>query len=105
MTPMVWMIVDGKSTPEDLGFIPSFLDPDDPRSAREQLDANYQHGGGWDPRPKFTLNKDGSLSYPGDPDMYPIALTTLHDVTVIVYPYSWVVLMQKDRSFEIARLD
>ena len=34
---------------EQLGMLPYFIDPNDPRPAREQLDANYQHGGGWVP--------------------------------------------------------
>ena len=28
-----------------VGLIPSFLDTEDTRPAREQIDANYQHGG------------------------------------------------------------
>ena len=39
---------------EALGFIPTFLHVDDPRPAAEQIDAAYQHGGGWKPNPEAT---------------------------------------------------
>ena len=58
-----------------IGPLPSFLDPADPRPAREQFDANYQHGGGWRPIKGFTCDwkKDGTIHYPGDPPLKPIA--------------------------------
>src|SRR4051812_10802523 len=91
--------------PADLGFIPLFLDPDDPRSAKEQLHANYQHGGGWHSMPGFSIGDDMLLCYPGDPPMHPIAVTKIHDEQVLVYQHSWVVIMKPDHSFEVCRMD
>jgi hypothetical protein len=93
-------------TPDDLGFIPSFVSTDDPRSAKEQLDSNYQHGGGWHSMPGFMLDLDGLLlTYPGDPPLHPRALAKIRDETVIIYPHDWVVILQQDESFDVCRMD
>jgi hypothetical protein len=47
--------------PEELGLLPDFIDQNDPRSAREQFDANYGHGGGWHPIDGFIHRKGVSL--------------------------------------------
>jgi len=102
---MTWALLDSRMTPEHLGLLPGMLDPADPRPAREQFDANYQHGGGWDPFKGFTLRADNSLSYPGDPPTKPLAMTTLRDELIVFYQYSWVAIIQPDRSFECCRMD
>jgi hypothetical protein len=90
--------------PDEIGIIPSFLDEDDPRPAREQLDANYQHGGGWRSLPNFDL--DGTtLKYPGDPPMQPIAAMQLRNEMVLIYPSAFVMVLQKHGTFEVARMD
>lgn len=89
---------------EMLGFIPMFLNENDPRSAREQLDANYQHGGGWYPMPKWKMDGD-TIQYPGDKPLKPVAMAHLRDEIIYVYPYSWVCVVQKDGSFEVSRMD
>ena len=100
------IMFDSRHSVEDLGLLPMFLDADDPRPAREQLDSNYQHGGGFRPMPGFTLDfLTGSLSYPGDSVMAPIAATVIHGEAVLFYPYAFVMILQHDNSFEIARLD
>lgn len=92
--------------PEDhLGFLPLMFSDDDPRPAREQANDNYQHGGGWHPRPGFTLLPTGALCYPGDPPMFPLAQAMLRDEKIVLYPFSWVVIKQTDGSFEVARMD
>lgn len=91
--------------PYHIGDIPYWLDPDDPASARDQLDRNYGHGGGWDPFQGFTLERDNSISYPGDPSHEPIAQIQFRDELVCIYEYSWVAIIQSDRSFEICRMD
>jgi hypothetical protein len=105
MNVMVWMILDPSYEPDDLGFIPGFLDADDPRPAKEQIDSAYQHGGGWQSRKDFKINEDGSLSYPGDPPLHPIAMAGIRDELVVVYPHSWVVIMQNNDTFDVARID
>ena len=89
-----------------LGYIPQFLSLDDPRCTKEQLNENYGHGGGWRPMEGWTLNPvNHLLKYPGDPAMAPVAIAQLRQEVVIMYPHAWVVILQQDGSFEIARLD
>lgn len=102
---MQWTMLHPKATMDHLGFIPSFLSADDPRPAREQLDANYQHGGGWRPMKGFHLFPNNNLKYPGDPIMKPIAWAQLRDETIVVYDCCVVAIIQPDRSFEAARMD
>jgi hypothetical protein len=89
----------------DLGFLPGFLSEDDPRPAVEQIDAAYQHGGGWQPFHGFRVVDGCCLQYPSDPVLKPLAWTQLRDERVMVYRHHWVMVMQPDRSYEIARVD
>ena len=96
---------------ERAGFIPSFLHPDDPRPAKQQIDEAYAHGGGWRSFPGFHfLSEDRSLTYvdddgDGDPALYPYLEIHLGDELVLVYPYSWVVILQPDGAWDVARID
>jgi hypothetical protein len=89
---------------EDLGLIPSFLCPDDPRPARQQLDDGYRRDGGWRPMQGFS-NTKFILHYPGDTSCSPIAYIPFRDEIVTVYPYDIVAVFQADGSFEAARMD
>src|SRR4051812_24640092 len=102
---MKWFLLTAHAQPEDLGFIPDFLSEADPRSAKEQIHANYQHGGGWRSFPGFVLNKKKFITYPGDPPQHPFAMTALRDETILVYPASWVLILQQDGTYDAARLD
>jgi hypothetical protein len=100
MIPLV--IVGG--TPDDWGIIPSFLDTDDPRSAIEQFDAHYI--GGWNKFDGFTWDADNeTLSYSGDPPMKPISMMLFRKEVIVMFPYEWVMVIQPDHSWEIARMD
>lgn len=92
-------------TPDHVGAIPLWLEDRDPRSAKEQLGYHYQHGGGWQPFEGFKLNKDKSIQYPGDPPHKPLAVMKLRNEVIMVYPHAWVMILQKDGSFEICRMD
>jgi len=81
------------------------LSINDDRPAKEQFNSNYRHGGGWKPLLGFVLGKDNSLVYPGDPPMYPLAQAHLRTETILFYPYSWVAVIQLDRTFEVSRMD
>jgi hypothetical protein len=97
---MIWF----STRPADaLGLIPSFLDEDDPRSAKEQFDANYI--GGWLALPGVEALADGTLCYPGDPPLEVWAITNLRDEVIRVFDCSFVSITQPDGSFEVARLD
>lgn len=99
-----WEMLHPGMTMEHLGFIPHMLNDANPASAREQLNEGYQFGG-WDPFKGFTLNEDNSLSYPGDPPQKPLAQARLRDELILFYRYSWIAVIQPDRSFEVCRLD
>lgn len=100
---MTWTLKHPQATFEMLGFIPSFLDDNDPRPAKEQFNANYV--GGWNPFPGFTMQPDGTLSYPSDPPTRLLAETKLRDEIIRFYEYAWVAIIQPDGSFEISRMD
>ena len=102
---MKWIPKHPKATPEMMGYFPGFLSEDDPRPAREQIDSNYQHGGGWQPFHGFTMLPDGNLSYPGDPPVQLLWETKLRDETIRFYNHAWCSIIQPDGSFEISRVD
>jgi hypothetical protein len=92
-------------TLEDLGLISGMLDVSNPAPARDQFNANYQHGGGWRPSDKFTLGDDDSLGYPGDEPLHPLAEITFRDERVLIYESDFVAVIQPDRSFEVCRMN
>jgi hypothetical protein len=94
-----------RMTIETLGYIPGFLSEDNPRCAREQIDAAYAHGGGWSPHKGFTLDAANRLHGKGDPPLKPLAMAKLRGETIFFYRYSWVAIIQPDRSYEVARID
>lgn len=102
---IVWELLHPHMSEEHLGLLPSMLDDRDPAPAREQFDRAYQHGGGWDPFNGFKLRPDNSLAYPGDPPTRPIAQCRLRDELIVLYEHEWVAIIQKDRSFEVCRMD
>jgi hypothetical protein len=90
----------------DVGELPEWLDERDPRPAREQFDAAYQHGGGWSPFKGHTFNTETqTLDYPGDPPMRPLAAMRLRDELIVVFECDWVMIRQKDGSYEVCRMD
>jgi hypothetical protein len=100
------MVILG-GTADDWGFIPSFLNEDDPRSVRDQFHAHYM--GGWNAFQGFRLNKSNMvLTYPGDPPMKPIGVMFFKGETVMLYPYSWVMILranEDDPQWEVARMN
>jgi len=92
--------------PAMLGCLPGFLSESDPRPAAEQLNENYGHGGGWHPLSGWRFDPvDLSIRYPGDPPYVPIAVANLRQEKILVYPGAWVLIVQPDGSFEVARMD
>lgn len=94
---------------EVAGLLPMMFNEYDERSAREQADANYQHGGGWrkfdgfifyDKEPGYAF-----ISYQGDPDTLELSRAQLRDETIILFEHSWVAIVQPDGQYEIARMD
>lgn len=102
----------------NLGYLPFFLDNENPRSAVEQLHANYTHGGGWNdfhgfelirtgqPQPDYPWHGSYTLRYPDDPPYEELARTHLHDSECIVlFSHDWVAVIQKDGNYRVARMD
>lgn len=105
-TGLTWVLLHSRISPEALGYIPGWLDINDPRPAREQLNSGYAFGG-WQPFEGFKLSEGEYpyLTYPGDPPTIPIGATKLRDEQIIMYQHAWVAIIQKDRSFEVCRMD
>jgi hypothetical protein len=102
---MIWHIY-GYAHPDCLGFIPSFISDDDPRPIKEQIDANYQHGGGWRPIKGFIMTEDHLLHFPGDPPYRPLALGIMRNRCVILYEYSFLAISEEPGGeWEVARVD
>jgi hypothetical protein len=102
--PIVFFI-HPRCTPDHVGYIPTFLDREDPRPAREQFAERYIYGG-WRPQDGFTKGEDlYSLKYPGDPVLHPIASMVLKDETIMIYDHGYVAIWQKGGTFEMCRMD
>lgn len=91
-----------------IGFIPDFLSEDDPRPAKDQFNENYAHGGGWQPfgADKWQVDLEaGTITYPEDPPYHAVAEITFRDERIFIFPHAWVMIVQPDNSWEIARMD
>lgn len=94
-----------------VGHLPEFLNEDDNSPACKQLDRNYV--GGWHNfndlnrrHGRFQLHVPTmKLTYPGDPPMLPLAHAKFRNEDIYVYLHAWVLILQKDQSFEISRMD
>ena len=97
-----------------VGYIPLMLEESDQRSAAEQFNERYAHGGGWSPLAGW--RRSGSdeeqdprecyaVEYPGDPVMRPVAIARLREEVVCVYPHAWVGVFQPSGEFELSRMD
>lgn len=104
--PPVLILNPRYSDPNYFGLIPSFLDLDDPRPAKEQFAERYVYGG-WRPQDGFIADPNGlpTLHYPGDPPLEPIAVMTFREELIFVYLHGYVSIFQKDGSFEACRMD
>lgn len=100
-----WELLHPQMTHDMLGYIPDWLDESDPDKARDQIDKNYRHGGGWFPMKGFTHQSNYELAYPGDPLLKPLALAKFRHEVVVFYPHSIVGIFQPDGSFDAARID
>ena len=96
-------LLNSRAHPECFGLIPSFLEENDPRPAAEQFNERYISG--WRHQEKCTMAGNGALLYPGDPPQLPIACLKWRDELILLYPYSYVAIVQKDGSYEICRMD
>lgn len=105
MTIPEWDLLHPKMNMHMLGYIPDWLDDEDPDGAAMQIHKNYSHGGGWLPIKGFELQEGNSLKYPGDPPLKPLARAKLRNELIYFYDHSWVAVIQENGSFEVARID
>lgn len=99
-----WYLIRRGMTAAHLGYLIEWLDPADPRPAREQINSGYLYGG-WQPFEGHVLADDNTLRFSGDPPMRPLAEARLREELIVLYPHDWVAIIQPDRSFEVARID
>jgi hypothetical protein len=98
---MKWITAPGV----DLGYLPDLISEDDIRPVKEQLDDKYRYGGGWRPMKGFSFDKHTyAIKYPGDPLLRPIAQAQLRDEKIFLYEGDWLMIVQPDSSYEIARV-
>jgi len=102
---VIWELLHPSMELASLGYLPGMLNDSDPRPACKQFDTGYRNGGGWQPFQGHRLRGDNALCYPGDPPMYPLAQAWLRDELILYYPHDWVAIVQRDRSFEVCRMD
>lgn len=106
ITPEGMKLTEQGIQPEDfIGYVSMMLNDEDPRSVREQLDANYQHGGGWQPLAGAALDDKGRMVYPGDPPLAPLAYTRVRGELVFCYDHAFFGIVQPGGEAEFARMD
>jgi hypothetical protein len=96
--------LNAQQTLDAWGFIPSFLDEDDERPAKEQFNDRYAFGGGW--RPVEGVKLEGNvMRFPGDPPFKALSLIQFNDEVIMLFVASMVAIVQQDGSYEVARMD
>lgn len=91
---------------EWLGALPDLLEPESTDPLAEQIDRNYQHGGGWSPFHGFAFDPASqTITYPEDEPLAPLVRMTTENETLYLYEMSWVLILQQDGSYEVARID
>lgn len=110
---ITWHVLSPRHA-ELLGYIPQFVNTDDPSPAAEQLHENYAHGGGWRPMEGWTMlglpeELDAPfnlrIQYPNDPPYSPVAWALMRDELILVFPHAWVAIVQATDAFEVSRMD
>lgn len=100
----VWFTAWAESTPDLEQMVPTAQRT----TWKRFVDHVYAHGGGWqDFNMAWDLAEDGTLTYPEDPPMKPIATIKLEDsgITAHMYEHAFMCVKWPDGVFEVARLD
>jgi hypothetical protein len=99
---------------EAFGEIPKMLSPASDVPMWQQIDAGYQHGGGWNDFEGFTVSKtEGGkyrITYPGDPAHVEVGRIRFGSQQIILFDYDWVLWMSLNVDgdmveHKIARID
>lgn len=86
-----------------LGYVPGFIQDNDPRSAIEQINDRYISG--WHSLKGFHMKENMYLTFPGDPPVMPLYSKKFRNETIIFYQHAWCAVVKEDGSFEVSRLD
>jgi len=96
--------------PDDWDFFPQLLDESDPRPAADQINERYV--GGWNSRMRFGVTcEPGTMTLrytddrAGEVTISPMSVMTFRHETLALFQSHYVVIMQPDESWDIARLD
>ena len=88
-----------------VGYIKYFIYETDDRPAVEQFNERYRHGGGWNPFDGFTMDNNLFITYPEDSALPPLAIANFREQKIIIYPHSFVAILNPDKTFEVSRMD
>ena len=96
---------------ESVGFLPEIFLEHDPRTAQEQANERYAHGGGWMSFEGFHLTNDTvngtlGLKYPRDPVMRELSRTIFHNQYLVLFEGSWLGVIESNGTLsDVARID
>lgn len=89
------------------GLLPQFaIGPN--ASVADNMEHNYQYHNGWTVGGEASIDERGVWSYPGDPDMYPIAKIVGDEEvkeTVYIYPHAIVGVAHDGKLVKWTRMD
>lgn len=102
-----------------VGILPDLLNVYDPRPVKDQLNETYDHGGGWRPIKGFTLKAVApglpvesrdvlaklTAHFPNDPPFREVSRTIMGDELLVLFECDFMAIIQRDGSFEMARVD
>jgi hypothetical protein len=108
MKPLDWYV--NADLPPDVatqavGALPLYLDADSADPAWLQIEEASRSG--WNPHgtPEgFELHMDDILTFPGLPPVPPAAYAYHLGEKILAYPAGWVVIVQLNQSYSIARV-
>lgn len=108
MKPLDWMVNDqfpGDEQRQYMGGIPTYLDGNSTDPLWLQLDERSRSG--WNPIPPgqgFQFAADDTLLYPGLPPLQPVAMATHLGERIFIYPAGFVLILQLNQDFSLARV-
>ena len=98
------------TNPQRAGHLPQIIINRDARSAQEQVNARYQHGGGWRSVEGFKLGwpraDEYSLNYEGEEPLREVSRALFHGTQVLVlFKYSYLAIVEADKLIDVSRID
>lgn len=108
MKPLDWLINDNYSGDEQraaLGPLLSAIDADSSDPIWMQLRDNTRSG--WEPAPPgtgFKFTQDDMLIYANLPPLAPVGMATHLGERIFAYPHGFVLILQLNQSYSLARI-